>query len=96
VIHTAGPVWQGGNCHEAELLEACYRNSLSLASSKRIKTIAFPNISTGVYGYPKRDAAAIAISTVRSWLSIHQEIEKVYFVVFDEENYTVYKEILGL
>jgi len=96
VIHTAGPVWHGGNCHEAELLEACYRNSLSLASSNKIKTIAFPNISTGVYGYPKRDAATIATSTVRSWLSIHQEIEKVYFVVFDEENYNIYKEILGL
>lgn len=95
VIHTAGPVWRGGAHQEPELLEACYINSLSLASAHALKTIAFPNISTGVYGFPKRDAATIAITSVKSWLATHQETEKVYFVVFDEENYELYKEILG-
>jgi O-acetyl-ADP-ribose deacetylase (regulator of RNase III) len=95
VIHTAGPVWRGGAHQEPELLEACYINSLSLASAHALKTIAFPNISTGVYGFPKRDAANIAITSVKSWLTAHQETEKVYFVVFDEENYELYKEILG-
>src|SRR5512133_317838 len=67
VIHTAGPVWHGGNNNEPALLKACYINSLALAMSKGIKTIAFPNISTGVYGYPKKEAAKIAISTVKEW-----------------------------
>jgi O-acetyl-ADP-ribose deacetylase (regulator of RNase III) len=96
VIHTAGPVWHGGNADEPQLLEACYRNSLALASKHSLKTIAFPNISTGVYGYPKKEAARIAINTVQSWLATHPEFEKVYFVVFDEENFTLYKEMLGL
>lgn len=96
VIHTAGPVWRGGHADEAQLLEACYRNSLSLASEQSLKTIAFPNISTGVYGYPKNEAARIAIITVQSWLMTHPEFEKVYFVVFDEENFILYKDMLGL
>ena len=96
VIHTAGPVWHGGNHHEPELLESCYRSSLELASSHSLKTIAFPNISTGIYGYPKSSAASIALSTVKRWLSTHQEIEKVYFVIFDDENYEIYKRNLEL
>lgn len=96
VIHTAGPVWRGGHADEAQLLEACYRNCLSLASEQSLKTIAFPNISTGVYGYPKNEAARIAIITVQSWLMTHPEFEKVYFVVFDEENFILYKDMLGL
>jgi len=94
VIHTVGPVWFGGNRNEPGLLESCYKNSLSLASSNQLKTIAFPNISTGVYGYPKRDAAMIAITAVKSWLLNHSDIEKVFFVVFDADNYTIYHEIL--
>lgn len=94
VIHTVGPVWNGGNRSEASLLEACYKNSLSLAASHNIKTIAFPNISTGVYGYPKTQAADIAITTVKKWLSNNQGVSNVYFVVFDEENYRIYEEKL--
>jgi O-acetyl-ADP-ribose deacetylase (regulator of RNase III) len=94
VIHTVGPVWSGGNHKEPDLLKACYLNSLLLASSHKIETIAFPNISTGVYGYPKREAAEIAIAAVMSCLLNHREIKKVYFVVFDEENYSIYYEML--
>ena len=75
VIHTVGPVWQGGNRNEAALLEACYTNSLSLASSHGYQNNCFPNISTGVYGYPKTEAADIAVATVKKWLSNNQEIE---------------------
>ncbi len=94
VIHTVGPVWNGGSHNEALLLEACYTNSLSLAASHDIRTIAFPNISTGVYGYPKAQAAEIAIATVKKWLSNNQGVTNVYFAVFDEENYRIYEEKL--
>ncbi|HLO59197.1 MAG TPA: O-acetyl-ADP-ribose deacetylase [Bacteroidales bacterium] len=93
VIHTVGPVWHGGTHNEAFLLESCYRNSLDLAVEKGLKSIAFPNISTGVYGYPKKDAAIIAIDSVRSWLSRHTGF-LVTFVVFDVENFEIYNEIL--
>jgi len=83
VIHTVGPVWSGGNRNEAILLERCYLNCLSLATSNGLKTIAFPNISTGVYGFPKNEAAVIAIRAVKSWLLKHPELSKVYFVIFD-------------
>ena len=96
VIHTVGPVWHGGNHDEARLLGACYRNSLILANKNKLGTIAFPNISTGVYGYPRYDAALVAIETVRSWLTEFPEFKKVCFVAFDEENYAVYKKILGI
>ena len=94
VIHTVGPVWHGGGKGEPELLRKCYLNSLSLASLQRIKSIAFPNISTGVYGYPKQEAAGIAISTVKKYLSDHPEIEEVIFAIFDEENFLIYKNLL--
>jgi len=94
VIHTVGPVWHGGKRNEAELLKACYTNSLSVALHNHLKTIAFPNISTGVYGYPKKEAAAIAVHAVKSWLDEHEGIEKVCFVTFDQENYTLYAEML--
>jgi O-acetyl-ADP-ribose deacetylase (regulator of RNase III) len=94
IIHTVGPVWQGGGNNEPGLLGSCYVKSLELALLKGLKTIAFPNISTGVYGYPRQEAALIAINTVKLWLSEHKDIEKVYFVVFDEENYSFYHEIL--
>jgi O-acetyl-ADP-ribose deacetylase (regulator of RNase III) len=96
VIHTVGPVWRDGNHDEPGLLESCYRNSLTLASVKHIRTIAFPNISTGVYGFPKQLAAEIAISTVKKYLENNTDIEKVIFVLFDEENYNIYNNILHI
>ena len=95
VIHTVGPVWHGGQHNEPALLAGCYRNSLKLASDLRLKSVAFPNISTGVYGYPKQDAALIAIETVRQWLVGNQLPENVYFVIYDEENERIYKKLLG-
>jgi len=95
VIHAVGPVWRGGNRGEAQILRNAYVNSLKLASRHGIKTIAFPNISTGVYGYPKEEAARIAISAVKEYLAEHPEIEKVYFVTFDDENYRIYREMLN-
>ncbi len=95
VIHTVGPVWRGGKNNEAALLENCYKNSLHLAQTHHCKTIAFPNISTGVYGYPKKEAAEIAVQTVKSFLKSNHLPEKVYFVCFDEMNYILYKEILA-
>lgn len=94
VIHTVGPVWQGGNSGEDEKLKSCYKNSLRLAEKENLKSIAFPNISTGVYGFPKERAAAIVLETVRNFES--SCIEKVIFVCFDEENYAIYKKLSGL
>ncbi|KAA6440629.1 O-acetyl-ADP-ribose deacetylase [Dyadobacter flavalbus] len=87
VIHTVGPVWNGGNNQEAEKLADCYRNSLILAVENKCKTIAFPNISTGVYGFPKDKAAEIAVKTVSEFISETDEIRKVTFVCFDQENF---------
>jgi O-acetyl-ADP-ribose deacetylase (regulator of RNase III) len=95
VIHTVGPVWNGGKNHEEKLLAHAYGNSLKLASEKNLKTIAFPNISTGVYHFPKKKAAEIAVETVKYCLVTHSEIEKVYFVCFDEENYKIYEMLLN-
>jgi len=95
VIHTVGPVWAGGKNNEETLLASCYKNSLKLASENSIKTIAFPNISTGVYFFPKIKAAEIAIHKVKSYLAEHSEIEKVIFSVFDEENFKIYREKLN-
>ena len=90
VIHTVGPVWHGGNSSEPKLLENAYRNSMKLAVENGIKTVAFPNISTGVYGFPKDKAAEIAIQTVTEFLSENEQIKQVYFVCFDQENYELY------
>ncbi|PIF06439.1 MAG: O-acetyl-ADP-ribose deacetylase [Draconibacterium sp.] len=95
VIHTVGPVWHGGNKGEAEKLASCYRRCLEIATEKGIKSIAFPNISTGVYGYPKSEAASIAIHTVKTELKINKSIEKIIFCVFDEENQQIYESLLG-
>ncbi len=95
VIHTVGPVWQGGNSGEPEKLASCYRNSLNIAVNKNVKTIAFPNISTGVYGYPKNEAAQIAINEISKFLKKENKISKVIFCVFDEENYAIYKKLLN-
>ncbi|MCW3804645.1 O-acetyl-ADP-ribose deacetylase [Plebeiibacterium marinum] len=92
VIHTVGPVYEGGHHGEPEKLANCYLNSLKLAAENKIKTIAFPNISTGVYGYPKKEAAQIAITTVKN--NLFKGIEEIRFVCFDDENYTLYNEIL--
>jgi len=94
VIHTVGPVWKGGQSDEPELLKSCYLNSLSLASKHGIRSIAFPNISTGVYGFPKNQAARIAISAIKNYLSRHMDIEEIIFAVFDEENYRIYEDLL--
>jgi O-acetyl-ADP-ribose deacetylase (regulator of RNase III) len=95
VIHTVGPIWRGGGQGEEALLASCYRTSLLLARDNGLKTIAFPNISTGVYGYPKYKAAATAVETVKKTLAEAPEIEKVVFVCFDEENFTLYEGLLG-
>jgi len=87
VIHTVGPVWKGGAHDESLKLANCYQNALQLAVEYGCKTVAFPNISTGVYGYPKQEAAEIALKTVTDYLKIHQEIEKVIFCCFEEDNY---------
>ena len=95
VIHTVGPVWHGGHSKEAEMLAFCYQNSLKLAVLHQLKTIAFPNISTGVYGFPKKLAADIAISEVKKFLSVHDQLEKVIFVTFDDENFQIYQNQLN-
>ena len=87
VIHTVGPIWNGGMNRERELLANCYRNSLQLAIDKQCKSIAFPNISTGVYRFPKDEAAKIAVNTVKDFLQGNDTIEQVIFVCFDEESY---------
>ncbi|MCD4792198.1 MAG: O-acetyl-ADP-ribose deacetylase [Bacteroidales bacterium] len=94
VIHTVGPVWSGGKRNDSELLESCYRRSLEIAVENNLKSIAFPNISTGVYHFPKDKAAETAINTVKEFLKIHSSIEKVIFTVFDEENFAIYEEKL--
>ena len=93
VIHTVGPVWNNGKKDETALLAACYQNSLNLAIKHNLSSIAFPNISTGIYGYPKEEAAKIAINTVREFLDQNDLITKVYFVCFDEENYQLYNSL---
>lgn len=96
VIHTAGPVWKGGNNNEDELLASCYRTSLKLASDNGIKTIAFPAISTGAYGFPLKRATKIAVKEVKKKLEKYQSIEQVIFVCFDKMTYMVYDEVLGI
>lgn len=95
VIHTVGPVWQGGNNNESELLKLCYRNSLRLAVEKGIASIAFPNISTGIYRFPKELAAKIAVDEVLNFMpKSGQNIKKIIFACFDSLNYRLYQELL--
>jgi O-acetyl-ADP-ribose deacetylase len=94
IIHTVGPVWNGGKNNEDTLLANCYKNSLKLAMENKIKTIAFPAISTGVYRFPLESATKIAISEVKKFLENNDSIEKVIFVCFDEETYSVYNKML--
>jgi O-acetyl-ADP-ribose deacetylase (regulator of RNase III) len=93
VIHTVGPVWHGGQKNEEALLRNCYHNSLKVAVVNNIKTIAFPNISTGIYHFPKEKAADIAIGAVRNF-DQQELVDEIIFVCFDEENYRIYKERL--
>jgi len=94
VIHTVGPVWRGGKHDEALILANCYRNSLQVAVKNEIRTVAFPAISCGAYGYPIDEAAHIAFKTTRELLAVSDEIEKVIFVVWDEDIYDAYRKIL--
>lgn len=94
VIHTAGPVYKDGLHREPELLASCYRESLKLASAKGLKTLAFPSISTGVYGYPLADAAKVALTTVRDYLAQHPEIVQVRFVLFGRAAFEAFARIL--
>lgn len=95
VIHSVGPVWRGGTENEEELLGRCYRNSLAIAARQGIRTIAFPSISTGAYGFPVRRASAIAIRTIVSELLTHPSIEKVVVVAFDESTAESYRSALA-
>lgn len=95
VIHTVGPVWDETRLSEMnKLLYNCYRNSLQLAVEHGVKTIAFPNISTGVYRFPKTRAAEVAIAAVKEFVSKSNELQSVLFVCFDEENHTIYQDLL--
>jgi O-acetyl-ADP-ribose deacetylase (regulator of RNase III) len=94
VIHTVGPVWRGGKQREAETLANCYQSSLQLAVENGIKTIAFPAISCGAYGYPVPDAAQIAVKTTRDFLATEDKIDKVTFVLWGEDIYDAYRQLL--
>ncbi len=96
VIHTVGPIWRGGFNNERLLLASCYKRSLELAIEYKLKTIAFPNISTGVYNFPKEDAAEIALSEVKKFPDFDNQLEKIIFVTFDDENYQIYRTNLNL
>ena len=95
VIHTVGPIYADGNHGEPELLAACYRNSLKVAEENCLKTIAFPSISTGAYGYPIERAAPIALREIRAFLSMHPDFKKVYVVCFSLSDYELYRKLLS-
>lgn len=96
VIHTAGPVWHGGKNGEARLLAKCYRNSLLLADMQKLTHVSFPNISTGIYGFPKEKAAEIAVKTVTKYMKENPSgLHQISFICFDEENYQLYRQLIG-
>jgi O-acetyl-ADP-ribose deacetylase (regulator of RNase III) len=95
VIHTVGPIWAGGKQGEAETLGSCYRESLRVADELGLKSVAFPAISTGAYGYPLREAAEVAVSAVAEALKGGRTVQSVRLVVFDSKSYEVYGEVLG-
>lgn len=94
VIHTVGPVWNGGTKNENELLRNCYLNALTLAAETNCKTIAFPSISTGIYKFPKEKAAQVALQAIRHFLQSESPIEEIILVSFDEENFNILKNEL--
>jgi len=95
VIHTPGPVWNGGLHDEDRLLANCYRNSLALAVQQQCRTIAFPSISTGIYGFPIERAARIAVGAVNTFLQTDESLQQVVFVTFSLTDYAVYERILN-
>ncbi|MCL2879799.1 MAG: O-acetyl-ADP-ribose deacetylase [Treponema sp.] len=94
IIHTVGPIWHGGGGQEPEILASCYRKSLMLAQEAGLESIAFPNISTGVYGYPRDKAAKTAVAAVRETLPETPGIKRVVFVCFDKENFELYQKLV--
>lgn len=94
VVHTVGPVWHGGNNNEHTLLASCYLNCLRIAEEFKMASIAFPNISTGVYGFPKHEAAQVAIKTVKEFISNSEYLDVVIFSVFDDENEKIYNDLI--
>jgi O-acetyl-ADP-ribose deacetylase (regulator of RNase III) len=90
IIHTVGPIWKGGKRGEPELLAACYESSLKLAAAHKLRSIAFPAISTGAYAYPLEAATAIAIQTVRTFVLQHEQIQEVLFCCYSREHFAVY------
>ncbi len=95
VIHTVGPIWHGGNKNEPELLRSCYTNSLKLANTHQLKSIAFPGISTGVYGYPVEYASDIALEAIHNFLKRTTTLDRIILVCFSTSDYDLYKEKLG-
>jgi len=95
VIHTVGPIWQNGKNNESAKLRSCYQKSLQLAVNSDLKTIAFPAISTGVYGYPKQQAAKVAIKAINDFLKTNTSFEKIYLVAFDKQTTEIYRNILS-
>lgn len=95
VIHTVGPVWQGGHAGEADQLASCYRSALAIAQGLGLGSVAFPAISTGVYGYPRRAAAALAVATVRAELEAGKAPLRVIFCCFDAETAAIYRALLA-
>jgi O-acetyl-ADP-ribose deacetylase len=95
VIHTVGPIWRGGGAGEAEILAGCYRSCLAIAAEREFRTIAFPAIATGVYGFPRMEATAVAIATVTAHLERQPHPETVTFVCFDEATRGAYRQVLG-
>ncbi len=94
IIHTVGPVWSGGHSYEHDLLASCYRSSLTIAADKKIRSVAFPCISTGVYGFPKDEAAVIAVNEARRFLRENSHPAMIIFVTFDDESFRIYSELL--
>ncbi|MVM34280.1 O-acetyl-ADP-ribose deacetylase [Spirosoma sp. HMF4905] len=94
VIHAVGPVWRGGRQGEAELLASCYRRAMEIASENQLTSLAFPNISTGIYGYPKDKAADVAITTIRQCLEQPTSVETILFVCFEADNFALYEQRL--